>query len=55
MKRIQSDWRSSLSPTQLQRLMLVAIKGPSEDDFKAEEVVERWINSGKRDVELRLR
>ena len=42
MKRIKYNWRSSLAPAQLQRLMSVAIEGPDPDDFKAEEVVKRW-------------
>lgn len=33
MKRIKSDWRSSIQPEMLRRLMFIAIEGPSVLDF----------------------
>ena len=46
MKRIKSDWRSSLSPEMLDTLMLISLEGPSYQEFRAEDAVTRWWFSG---------
>ena len=43
MKRIKSDWRSSLNSAQLKRLMSVVLEGPHPDSFDADKAVERLL------------
>lgn len=40
MKRIKSDWRTSLSSVQLQRLIFLSVEGPKLQDFDAGLVVD---------------
>ncbi|XP_063438155.1 zinc finger protein 862-like [Mytilus trossulus] len=47
MKRIKSDWRSSLKPDMLQRLLFIAIEGPSVPDFNVDSVFIRWWSTGR--------
>ena len=42
IKRVKSNWRSSLATVHLQRLMAVAIEGPHPDHFDAGPAVDRW-------------
>ncbi|KAJ8014476.1 hypothetical protein DPEC_G00040630 [Dallia pectoralis] len=48
MKRIKSDWRTSLSSVQLQRLLFLSVEGPKLQNFDAGLVVERWWTCSKR-------
>ena len=48
MKRIKSDWRSSLRPDMLRMLMHIVIEGPEMTDFKAQSVFDLWWSSGRR-------
>ncbi|KAJ8000172.1 hypothetical protein DPEC_G00202080 [Dallia pectoralis] len=48
MKRIKSDWRTSLSSVQLQRLLFLSVEGPKLQNFNAGLVVEKWWTCSKR-------
>ena len=48
MKRVKSDWRSSLSSVQLSRLMYLSLEGPSLAEFRPATSVMRWWRSGER-------
>ena len=48
MKRIKSDWRSSLASHQLSRLMYLSLEEPSLDSFQAAPAVHRWWGSSER-------
>ena len=48
MKRVKSDWRSSLATVQLQQLMAVATEGPHPDYFDTGSAVDRWYSLGPR-------
>jgi len=47
MKRVKSDWRSSLAPNMMRKLMHISIEGPSLEDFDATSVINRWWNTGR--------
>lgn len=47
MKRIKSDWRSSIQPEMLRRLMFIAIEGPSVLDFDIQSAFNRWWATGR--------
>lgn len=47
MKRIKSDWRSSLMTPSLQRLMYLSIEGPPNEKIDFEEIVLKWYTSSK--------
>ena len=47
MKRIKSDWRSSIQPEMLIRLMFIAIEGPSVLDFDTQSAFNRWWATGR--------
>ena len=48
LKRIKSDWRSSLATEQVDRLMLVSLQGPTFDDYEAEGAMNKWWTNGQR-------
>ncbi|KAK1899748.1 Zinc finger protein 862 [Dissostichus eleginoides] len=48
MKRVKTDWRSSLTTAQLQRLMFISIQGPALEDFDAASAAQRWWTSSLR-------
>ncbi|KAJ4946887.1 hypothetical protein JOQ06_008930, partial [Pogonophryne albipinna] len=48
MKRVKSDWRSSLSTHNLTRLMFLTIEGPSLDTFDAKRAVLQWWQTWSR-------
>ncbi|XP_073716873.1 zinc finger protein 862-like [Misgurnus anguillicaudatus] len=48
MKRVKSDWRTSLNSVQLHRLLFLSIEGPKLQDFDAGLVVERWWTCSQR-------
>ncbi|XP_035859042.1 uncharacterized protein LOC116038584 [Sander lucioperca] len=48
MTQIKSDWRTSLSSVQLQRLIFLSVEGPKFEDFDAGLVVERWWTCSQR-------
>ena len=48
MKRVKSDWRSTLGGVQLSRLMYLSLEGPSLAQFQAAPAVSRWWGSGER-------
>ncbi len=48
MKRVKTDWRSSLTARQLSRLMYITLEGTALDEFDAAAAVARWWNSGVR-------
>lgn len=48
MKRVKTDWRSSLSALQLQRLLFLSIEGPPPEHFDAEAAVQHWWQSSQR-------
>ena len=48
MKRIKSDWRSSLSCETLNRLMFISIQGPTNEDYSAGSALERWWSEGQQ-------
>ncbi|XP_013383761.1 zinc finger protein 862-like [Lingula anatina] len=48
VKRIKSDWRSSLSTQMLNHLLAISIEGPSLEDYDAERAVHLWWTRGQR-------
>ncbi|KAJ8415103.1 hypothetical protein AAFF_G00008010 [Aldrovandia affinis] len=48
LKRVKTDWRSSLTTAQLQRLMFISIEGPALEDFDAASAAQRWWTSSLR-------
>ena len=48
LKRIKTDWRSSLTTEQLDQLMLISVEGPSLEDYVAERALNRWWTAGQR-------
>ena len=48
MKRIRSDWRSTLSAGMLDALMNIAIKGPHYTELQAENAVMAWYFNSQR-------
>ena len=48
MKRIKTDWRSSLSVEMLWKLIYVSIEGPEVAQFQPDRVVQRWLSAGER-------
>ena len=48
LKRIKCDWRSSLTTSQLNNLMLVSIQGPSVEEYYAQVALQRWWEQGQR-------
>ena len=47
MKRIKSDWRSSLQPEMFRRLMFISIEGPTVPNFNVDPVFNRWWSTGR--------
>lgn len=50
MKRVKSDWRSSLVPSMLHRLMLISIEGPPLQEWNPDDAIARWYNDGNRRI-----
>ena len=48
MKRIKSDWRSSLGVEMLDRLMVIVLEGPSLEDYHPAGATSRWWKGGQR-------
>ena len=48
MKRVKSDWRSTLSTPSLTQLMYLTIEGPHENTFDAKRAFLSWWQSGPR-------
>ncbi|XP_077977576.1 zinc finger protein 862-like [Glandiceps talaboti] len=46
MKRVKTDWRSSLSIDSLDALLRIVLDGPESDDYVAIRALDRWLNSG---------
>ena len=42
MKRIKSDWRSSLATSTLSMLLYVSVEGPEIQDYNCLPALERW-------------
>eukprot|EP00914_Ancora_sagittata_P032070 GHVO01064979.1.p1 GENE.GHVO01064979.1~~GHVO01064979.1.p1 ORF type:complete len:102 (-),score=20.79 GHVO01064979.1:421-726(-) len=51
MKRIKSDWRSSLKTPSLQRLMFLSIEGPPDNTINFDDIVLKWYNESKRSTQ----
>lgn len=47
MKRVKSDWRSSLKPSMLRMLMFIAIEGCPLEEFNSIPVLDRWWRTGR--------
>lgn len=47
MKRVKSDWRSSLTPSMLRMLMFIAIEGCPLEEFNSIPVLDRWWRTGR--------
>ena len=47
MKRIKSDWRTSLQPEMIDRLMAISVSGPPVDRYEAGRAVQVWLHSGE--------
>lgn len=48
MKRVMSDWRSSLNTETLSMLMYLSIEGPEPDGYNSALAVQRWWEEGER-------
>ena len=48
MKRIKSDWRTSLQPEMMDRLMAISVSGPPVDRYEAGRAVQMWLHGGER-------
>ncbi len=48
MKRVKSDWRSTLHTEMLRMLMFVSIEGPTLEAYDANDAFERWLLGGER-------
>ena len=47
MKRVKSDWRSSLAPSMLRMLMYISIEGCPLEEFDNIPVLDKWWGSGR--------
>ncbi|XP_062580302.1 zinc finger protein 862-like [Saccostrea cucullata] len=47
MKRVKSDWRSSLTPSMLRMLMFISIEGCPLEEFNSTRVLDKWWNAGR--------
>ena len=48
VKRIKSDWRSALTTDMMNKLLTVAIEGPSVEEYHAERAIHLWMTRGQR-------
>ena len=48
MKRVKSDWRSSLDVSMLNRLMYISIEGPAVEAYHSAAAVQRWYEGSER-------
>ncbi|CAH1264085.1 ZNF862 [Branchiostoma lanceolatum] len=48
MKRIKSDWRSSLGNEMLNNLLQISIHGTTVDDYDPEAAIHKWYHGGMR-------
>ena len=48
VKRIKSDWRSSLTTQMMNHLLTISIEGESTDDYVADRAVQLWWEGGDR-------
>lgn len=47
MKRVKSDWRSSLAPSMLRMFMYISIEGCPFEEYNSIPVLDRWWRSGR--------
>ncbi|KAH3859519.1 hypothetical protein DPMN_102336 [Dreissena polymorpha] len=48
MARIKSDWRASLQPDMLNRLMAISISGPAVGEYNCTRALNLWYTGGQR-------